>query len=148
MTPSAQLTSFLARYSPEIRAVTWSAYRKLRQRLPGATVLVYDNFNALVIGFGASERASEAVLSLALYPRWINLFFLYGATLPDPDGILLGSGSQVRRILVESAATLDRPDVRRLIAEAVRRADPPVATKGRGPIVIRAISKKQRPRRP
>ena len=46
--------------------------------------------NALAIGFGPTERASEAIFSIAVFPRWVSLFFLQGAGLPDPDGILQG----------------------------------------------------------
>src|ERR1039458_9537409 len=70
--------------------------RKGGARLPGAVQLVYDNYNALVIGFGPSERASEASFSIVLYPRWVTLFFLQGAGLPDPRRLLKGSGKVVR----------------------------------------------------
>jgi hypothetical protein len=35
----------------------------------GAIELVYDNYNALVIGYGPTERASDALIFLAVYPR-------------------------------------------------------------------------------
>jgi len=54
----------------------------MRARLPGAVELVYDNHNALAIGFGPTERASDAVFSIALFPRWVSLFFLRGRTSP------------------------------------------------------------------
>jgi hypothetical protein len=40
------------------------ALAKMRARLPGAVELVYDNYNALAIGFGPTERTSEAVFSI------------------------------------------------------------------------------------
>src|SRR5580693_928187 len=97
----------------------------MRKRLPGAVEMVYDNYNALVIGFGPSERASEAILSIAVYPRWINLFFLHGKSLRDPEKLLKGSGNQVRSLVLESAGTLDDPRVQDLIEEAVERAPVP-----------------------
>jgi hypothetical protein len=120
----------------------------MRARLPGAVELVYDNYNALVVGFGPSERASEAVFSIALYPRWINLFFLYGATLPDPKKILKGSGKQVRSILIEDAAELDKPEVRAVMDAALKAADPQIDPKAKRRMTIRAIAAKQRPRQP
>jgi len=122
--------------------------KKMRARLPGAVELVYDNYNALVVGFGPSERASEAVFSIALYPRWINLFFLYGATLPDPKKILKGSGKQVRSILIKEAAELDKPEVRAVMDAALESADPPIDPKAKRRMTIRAIAPKQRPRQP
>jgi len=122
--------------------------KKMRARVPGAVELVYDNYNALVVGFGASERASEAVFSIALYPRWVNLFFLYGVGLPDPHKILKGSGKQVRSITIKDAAELDRPEVRALMDAALERADPPIDPKQKRRMAIRAVAEKQRPRHP
>ena len=67
--------------------------------------------------------------------------------MPDPHKILLGSGNQNRFIRLESAATLARPEVQALIAAAVRQARTPLPKTGRGYIVIKSISAKQRPRR-
>jgi len=110
-------------------------------------VLVYDNYNALAIGFGPTERASDVVFSIAVFPRWANLFFLQGARLPDPHKLLNGSGKQARSIRLDSAELLDQPELLALIdAEAARLGLEPGA--GSGKIVIKSISAKQRPRRP
>ena len=139
----------MAKFSPEVGAVAQRALAKMRRRLPGAIELVYDNYNALAIGFGPSERASEAILSIALYPRWVSLFFLQsGPSLPDPHRLLKGSGKMVRYVVLESAADLDKPAVQALIRVAVERARVPLDPAGRNRIVIRSISAKQRPRRP
>jgi hypothetical protein len=146
--PERQWSQFLARFRPEIARVAKEARTRLRKMLPRPVELIYDNYNALVIGFGPSERASEAVVSLAVYPRWVNLFFLQGARLPDPHRVLKGSGKQVRRILLESAGTLDQPAVRELIAAAVA-AQPGWRQPQRQPrTVVKAVSPKHRPRRP
>ena len=143
-----QLMAFMKKYDPEIVAQAKLALSKMRARLPGAIELVYDNYNALVIGFGFSERASECMFSIALYPRWITLFFLHGAGLPDPKKLLKGSGNQVRTIRLEKPELLDAPEVRTLMAEALKRAAKPLDASKSGRIVIKSISAKQRPRRP
>jgi hypothetical protein len=109
---------------------------------------VYDNYNALAIGFGPSERASEAIFSIAVFPRWVSLFLLQGAGLPDPDKLLKGSGNKARHLVLEDAATLDRPEVQSLMATALGHASKPLSAKGRGQLIIKSISAKQRPRRP
>ena len=144
--PAQQLASFLARFSPEIAALANTARAKMRARLPHAVEMVYDNFNALVIGYSPTERPSDAIASIVLYPRWVNVFFLQGAHLPDPHGVLKGSGHQVRHIRLDAgAAILDTPAIRAVMSEAVTFADAPFA--GPRKLVIRSISKKQRPRR-
>jgi len=140
-----QLEEFLSRYTAEVRALAEAALAKMRERLPGAVQIVYDNYNALVVGFGPSERASEAAFSIAVYPKTVRLFFLRGKELPDPKGLLEGEGSRVRSVVVESAADLDRAPLRALMKAALKAQ--PIDPAGQGRLVIRSISKKQRPRR-
>jgi hypothetical protein len=147
-TPTRQLAGFLARYSPEVRAVAADALATMRKRLPGAVEMVYDNCNALVIGFGQTDRASDAVFSIALYPRYVTLFFLSGADLEDPDGLLKGSGSRVRSIRLEDASTLDRPEVTRLMMRAVQAEGQRFDGKTPRRLIIRSVSPKRRSRRP
>ncbi len=143
---SRVIRTALARYDPAIATLVTAARRALRRRFPGAVELVYDNYNALVFGFGPSEQASEAAFSVAAYPRWVNLFFLHGARLSDPNHRLRGSGKQVRSIRLESALTLDDPAVEALLAAAVAQMPVPFPP-GRGRTVVRAIATVQRARR-
>ena len=68
MNAETQLDSFMAKYSAEVVADARHALDFLQDRLPTALRLVYDNYNALVIGFASGEKASDAFLSIALYP--------------------------------------------------------------------------------
>ncbi|HMD36794.1 MAG TPA: hypothetical protein VKH42_17595 [Vicinamibacterales bacterium] len=145
--PDAQLRGFLARYSPEIAKRARAILATMRKRLPGATELVYDNYNALVIGFGPSERPSEAPFSIVLYPRWVTLCFLDGAGLPDPDRLLQGSGNIVRHIRLEDERVLERPAVKALMTEAIERTHPPFPKRAKRRRIIRSVSPKRRPRR-
>lgn len=142
-----QLKAFIARFSPSDQTRIRAARRVLRRGLPGACEMVYDNYNFFVIGYGPSERPSEAIFSLAAQAKGLALCFLQGAKLPDPAGILRGSGNVVRSIRLESAATLDRPEVRALVQAALERAKVKMPMQGAHRLVIRSVSAKQRPRR-
>jgi hypothetical protein len=148
-TKSAQqeLEGFLSKYDPAIAARARATIKSLRRRLPGAHLLVYDNYNALAIGFGPTERASDAVFSIAVWPRWVSLFFLRGAKLPDPKKRLKGSGKQTRHIVLEDAKTLDDPAVQQLVAAALKTTATPLDPANRSRIIIKSVSAKQRPRR-
>jgi hypothetical protein len=149
MTPKRSLDSLLAKYEPSIAKAGRETLAAMRKLLPGANELVYDNYNALAVGFAPTERASDAVMSIALYPRWVSLFFLRGQALVDPAKRLSGSGSRVRHIVLRSgAATLAEPAVRDLIRQAIAQADPALPRSGKGKIIIKSISARQRPRRP
>jgi hypothetical protein len=124
-----------------------AARRAVRKRFPTAVELVYDNYQFLAIGFSATERASDSIVSLAVSPRGVALSFYYGASLPDPAKILLGSGNQNRFVRLSSVTTLASPPVKALIQAAVDQAHTPLPAGGRGYTLIKSISAKQRPRR-
>jgi hypothetical protein len=144
--PAKQLASFLSRFSPAIAAQARAARAKLLKLLPGAIEMVYDNYNALVIGFSPTERPSDAVLSLVIFPKRVSVCFIQGKHLPDPHHVLVGDGNQVRFVRLDPrAAILDTPPLRALVSEAIAFGETPFA--GKRQLVIRAISRKQRPRR-
>jgi hypothetical protein len=146
--PQKQIDSFLAKYTPKMEKLARAAVAKMRKRLPNAFELVYDNYNALVFGFGPNERPSDAIFSIALYPDHAALCFLQGAKLPDPHKRLRGSGNVVRNVRVEDVSVLDDPQVVTLMDEALQRAKVRMEPKQKRKLVIRSISAKQRPRRP
>ena len=119
----------------------------MRALLPCAIEMVYDNYNALAIGFGPGERASEAIFSLAVFPRWVTLFFLQGTMLPDPEKLLNGSGNQVRHIRLTDPHKLLSPTVRTLMLAALAGAKVPLSPYTKHRVIIKSISAKQRPRR-
>jgi hypothetical protein len=147
-TPAKQLTAFIHKFTPEIASLSKAILAKMRTSYPSALELVYDNYNALAIGFGHTERASDAIFSIALFPRWIHLFFLQAKGLPDPEKKLQGSGNVAKHIRLESAATLDQPAVRELMQAAVVRAKVSLDPRNKHRLIIKSISAKQRPRRP
>jgi len=148
LSPARQLDGFIAKFTPEMAALIRAARAKMRKRMPQALELVYDNYNFFVIGYGPSEKAGEAIFSLAAQAKGLSLCFLQGARLPDPHRLLRGSGNVVRNIRLDAADTLDRPEVAALIAVALERAKAPLPLKGRHQLIIKSVSAKQRPRRP
>jgi hypothetical protein len=143
-----KLDTFIDKFEPAIAAEARAVLAKVRERLPGATELVYDNTYALVVGFSPNERPSDAVFSIVVYPRYVVLYFLNGAVLPDPAGVLKGEGKVGRHIRLESAATIDEPAVRELMDDAIALNMEQFDPKRPRKIVIRLEAPKQRPRRP
>ncbi|HKN72007.1 MAG TPA: hypothetical protein VJX30_13305 [Terriglobales bacterium] len=146
--PETQLQGFVDKFDPKQQATIRAVRKALRQRLPSANELVYDNYNFFVIGYSSTERPSDSIVSLAAGANGVGLSFPYcGARLPDPHKLLLGSGNQNRFIRLDSAKVLARPEVETLIAAAVGLAKTPLPATGRGKVIIRSVSVKQRPRR-
>jgi hypothetical protein len=146
MTPQQQLDGFIDKFTPDVAAQARRALAMVAARLPGATRLVYDNYNALAIAFGATDKVSSIVCSIALYPRWVSLFLTNGPTLPDPQGLLEGEGGRVRHIKL-TGDRLDDPAVWALLDAAHASVAVPIDPAGEGRLIIKSISAKQRPRR-
>jgi hypothetical protein len=146
--PQSQLDGFLEKYTREVATAARDCLKTMRARLPGATQLVYDTYNALAIGFGPSEKASDAIFSIVLYPRYVTLFFLQGVHLPDPKRLLQGNGKVVRHIKLESPADLDKPAIREMMGAALTSAKRAIDSTAPGGLIIKSISAKQRSRRP
>ncbi|MGH9481285.1 MAG: hypothetical protein ACRD1L_04250 [Terriglobales bacterium] len=120
--------------------------RWMAKRLPTAHEMVYEYRDAVVISYSPSGRGYEGVLSIRAEAGGVRLYFNYGKDLPDPAGLLQGSGNQTRWINLEGASSLAQTEVARLIEVAIARHRVPFAPAGRGPLVIRPTSAGRRRR--
>jgi uncharacterized protein DUF1801 len=141
-----QLKTFIAKFEPKHQTLIRAVRKALRRRFPTAYEMAYDNYNFFVIGYSPTERPSDAIVSMAAGANGVGLCFVHGARLRDPRKILQGSGNQTRFVRLESAGVLARPDVEALIAQAIANAKR-LPRSGRGTLIIRSVSAKQRPRR-
>jgi hypothetical protein len=146
--PEEQLRQFIEKFTPEVAQQAEVILNKMRKLYPAALELVYDNYNALAIGFGPTERSSDAIFSIAVFPRWVSLFFLQAKGLPDPEKILKGNGNVARHVVLSTPAMLNQPALRDLMESAIERAKVPFDTQGTHRLIIKSISARQRPRRP
>ena len=144
----AALAGFLDRFEPHIRDGAGQAIARLRRLTPGADAMIYDNYAALVVGVSPNGRPSDAILSIVAYPRRYALYFLQGAALDDPDGLLEGRGAVGRSITLTRPDDMDQPKVAALIQRALAKAKVPIPPARRGWIYVQSVSAKRRPRRP
>ena len=114
-----RIAGFVDKYTPAIAAQLRDARQRLRAHFPRGVEMVFDNYNALVFGIGPTDQSRDSFISIAGYPKWVTLFFLDGARLDDPEGLLEGEGKQVRGIRLKTPADMDSPAIAALIAQAV-----------------------------
>jgi hypothetical protein len=145
--PEKPLKGFISKFEPKLQRFIRSVRGALRRRFPTAHELVYDNYNFFVIGYCSTLRPSDAFISIAASANGVGVCFIHGASLPDPKNVLSGSGKQTRFIHLEAPSELKRPEVEALLAAAAANAKAPLPKTGRGSLVIRSVSAKQRPRR-
>ena len=124
--PEHQVRTFIAKFEPHHQSLIRAVRKALRMRFPTAFELAYDNYNFFVIGYSATERPSDAIVSMAAGANGVGLCFMHGARLDDPNHILLGSGKQTRFLRLESADRLMRREVQALLAAAIAQAATPL----------------------
>ena len=146
----AELRTLIARFAPAHLRLIAAMRRWLRKRLPTAHEVVYEYRDWFVISYSPNEHGYEAVLAIRADADGVQLYFNRGKELPDPAKLLQGSGKQCRSIDMEGASTLARPEVARLIDEAIARNQVPFERAGRGSVVMSpsTSAKKRRQRRP
>jgi len=142
---SAQFAALLSRFPSKIVALVKRCLPKLRRSIPCTHQVVYDYANSLVVSLGMSERGYEAIVAVAIFPDGVRLYL--DKSLPDPKGLLGGSGSKVRSVTIESAADLDNRDMKALIKAAVKHAGATSPRSGAIQIVIKSTSTKRKPRK-
>jgi hypothetical protein len=144
----AEVRTLIDKFAPARLRLIGAMRRWLRKRLPTAHEVVYEYRDCFVISYSPNERGYEGVLAIRASADGVRLYCNRGKDLPDPAKLLHGS-SQTRWIDMRGASTLARPEVARLIDEAIARNRVPFAPAGRGSVVIRSTSAKKRPpRRP
>jgi len=143
-----RIAGFVDKYTPAIAAQLRDARQRLRAHFPRGVEMVFDNYNALVFGIGATDQSRDSFISIAGYPKWVTLFFLNGADLHDPEGLLEGDGKQVRGIRLKTPADMDTPAVAALVAQAIAPHREALAAAPLLATVVKMEVEKQRPRRP
>jgi hypothetical protein len=79
-----------------------------------------------VIGYGTGpKKMSEHFAYIAPQKKHVNLGFYYGAELPDPDGLLEGTGKLLRHVKIRSKEDLQKPAVRALLQQSTQHRVPP-----------------------
>ena len=147
LTPEAQLRACIDRLDPKTQKLFRSVRAAVRQRFPTANELAYDYGTALVIGYAPADKGIDAVVAIRAGATGVSLYFNQGPELPDPKGLLRGSGKQTRFIQVEAARQLAHPDVEALIAATIDQARIPLPSTGKGSLIIKSDGAKKPPRR-
>ena len=75
-----------------------------------------------VIRYGTGMGMNEWVCYVSGHKAHANLGFARGAGLPDPDGLIEGTGKNLRHVKVRSVDAVDHPGLKRLL-EAAGRLD-------------------------
>src|ERR1700710_1734665 len=102
---TTQLIQFLSPFNPEIQELALWLRDHIWDQYPHTNELIYDNYNALAVGWSPTEKQSDIFCSFAVYGnKDVHFGFYWGSQIPDPEKMLLGKGTQYRYIKVSSKA--------------------------------------------
>ncbi len=73
-----------------------------------------------IAGYGVGpKKMTEHFSYIAAQKDYASLGFNYGATLPDPDGLLEGTGNLFRHVKIRRVEDVERPALRALLEAAM-----------------------------
>jgi hypothetical protein len=147
LTPEAELRSYIQTLDTKYQKLMRSVRAAIRKRFPTAHELAYDYSSHVVIAYSSTDRAIDSLLAIDGRADGVRLYLMRGPELPDPKGLLLGSGRQTRFVQLEAASQLGHRDVKALIAAAVDKLTVPLPSKGKGGLIIKLTAAKKRSRR-
>jgi hypothetical protein len=96
-----------------LRSFIWDLY-------PQTNELIYDNYNALAIGWSPTDRVGHTFCSIAIGRTSHNVHFgfYWGAQIADPEKKLMGQGNQYRYFLVKDKSSFPESYMKKLMKEA------------------------------
>ncbi len=139
-TADAATRALIKSMAPASTGVLAGMRRILRKRLATAHEIVYEYRNWFVISYSPTTHGFEGVLAIRGDATAVKLYFNRGKSLPDPDKLLQGSGTQARFVVVERASALNRPAVGRLLDLAIANTPAKFVAEGKGAVLIRSAS--------
>ncbi len=114
-----ELEEFLARFTPDIRELALQTRALILECYPDVLEMVDPPSG--IVAYGYSRKYADLVCAIAPFRAHVNLMFSRGADLPDPAGLLTGTGKRARHARIEHPEDLQRPELRALILAAVNK---------------------------
>ena len=108
---------FLAPASPTVRELAMRTRELVRSTLPDAQEEVHTGRN--VITYGVGGKMADWICYIAPFKSRINLGFLYGTKLPDPEGLLEGTGKLLRHVKISRVEDIEKPAIKALLVAAL-----------------------------
>lgn len=126
-TTDAEFRGILEGRSEAVEEIALAARRLVFDVLPQAIEVVWPTQRSAGYGTGPRKMSDQFAWILP-YDRHVALAFPYGVELDDPAGLLQGTGAKIRNVRLASPDDVARPELRRLLEDAVGHKVPPPPT--------------------
>ena len=117
-TENLRFDDIIAAFPDEIQSLARRLRRLIEEIHPEAVEVLWPNQKIAGFGIGP-KKMSEHYGYIAPQTKHVNLGFMHGASLSDPEGLLQGTGKELRHVKVRSMAEAGRPGLRHLLQAAV-----------------------------
>ena len=114
-----ELDAFLTNYPAEVQILARAARTLILEIMPETIELTDPSAN--LIAYGLDRGYKGLICGITLFSAYINIMLAQGASLPDPHGLLKGSGKLARHIKVTQLDDLKVPGVEALLEAAYYR---------------------------
>jgi hypothetical protein len=104
----------LGEHAPELQAIERALRAAIRAAFSGAVEQV--DFANKLIAFGRSMKIRGLLFAIIAHKAHVNLQLADGALLPDPAGLIEGTGKRIRHVKIRSVEAAASPEVRAIIA--------------------------------
>jgi hypothetical protein len=109
----------LAEHDPAVVEAARAVERLVVESLPGA-VTQFDPGNGL-LAIGTSLKMRDLLFAIIPHAAYVNLQLADGVDLPNPDGLVEGTGKRIRHVKVRSAEAAASPALRGVVRAQVER---------------------------
>lgn len=140
-----ELKQFLKPFPDEVQETALWLREFIWHEYPACNELIYDNYNAVAVGFAPTDKAGDVFVSFAVYSQYVNLGFNRGTEISDPEKLLKGSGNLYRHMRIDRndfPETYIRKLMKSAYANAKSRMKAPVALTGK--TIVKSISPVQK----
>ena len=121
--PDRRLLDCLAVYNPHVSDLTLALREVVLEEAPDAIESIVQGY-AVAIGFSFTGKPlKDGFCHIVTYKTHVNLGFNRGALLPNPNGVLAGTGKSIRHITIRNQNELERSVVRRYLQGAIEQVN-------------------------
>ena len=144
--PPRELLDLLKRYDRGIQELTIALRQLVLEELAPCCEYILEVYT-VALHYGPTHKMmKDGICYIAVGRDHVNLGFLHGSDLHDPQRILEGAGKQMRHIKIRNLSDLFRPAIRAYLQEACDRAGHDVTT-DKERTVSTVVKRKSAPKR-
>ena len=113
--PKISVEQLLEAHNPDIQALVNVLRKLILETVPNAAESANSGWHSI------SYRYPQQGYFCGIFPMQdeVILVFEFGILLPDPDGVLVGDGKQVRNIILRNVEDIPAESIQYLLIEAI-----------------------------